>query len=642
MATVSQVSQRADDGTDLRTAELAFSSEGAVVPRWFGGEVLGHGQGEIRMDFMQSGRAPLLMFHDPERVVGVVQAAEIGSDRVGRATVRFGRSAAAEEALQNVRDGVLTNVSVGYRVNSMVLESSSDEGGDVYRVDDWEPLEVSLVSIPADQSVGVGRAGPEEYETTVKIKTREAPAEERKMSDDNKASPPAEVRIDLAAETAKAAGAERARAREISDLASRHNLGAIGAEHVEKGTSIEAFRGIVLDAISERGSSKPLQEMPGDLKLSDAEKRSYSLTRAVRAHVDALTSKRAVERTFETELSEEIAKKAGRESRGFFVPYDFMARNVGDEGPSLLKRTLTASGGVATGGAVVQSTVVGSQYVPPNYNVPVVVKAGARVLSGLQGNVLIPAMTSGKSVTWVTPENTAVTAADPTFAQISLTPKDMGTVVDISRRLLLQSNPAVDGLLRDDIAMAIANGLDAAAINGSGSSGQPLGLLGQSIGVQAGGTNGAALTWANLTYLPQLIAAANRLVGPLSFVGSAAAFFHAARTVKVANYPTFLAQYEENLNAQNGMGTGSMMGYQFHTSQNVPSNLAKGTGTNLSAVILGHWSDLLIGEWGVLDMLVDPYTFSNTGAIRIRAFMTVDVGVRYAGSFATIKDIVTT
>lgn len=641
MAEIRAVSQRADDGTDSRTAELAFSSQGAEVPRWFGAEILGHGPGEVRMDFMQSGRAPLLLFHDPERVVGVVQAAEIGSDQVGRATVRFGRSAAAEEALQNVRDGVLTNVSVGYRVNSMVLESTSKEGGDVYRVDDWEPLEISLVSIPADQSVGVGRDEASEYETV--IKTREAPAKvETKMSEENKATPPAEVRVDLAAETAKAAGAERVRAKEIRDLASRHNIGAIGDEHVDKGTSIDAFRGIVLDEISKRGSNKPLQEMPGDLKLSDAEKRSYSLTRAVRAHTEALTSKRAVERTFETELSEEIAKKCGRESRGFFVPYDFMSRRVGEEAPSLIKRTLTSSGGVGTGGALVQSTVMGSQYVPPNYNVPVVVKAGATVLSGLQGNVLIPAITAGKSVTWVTPENTAVSAADPTFAQISLAPKDMGTVVDISRRLLLQSNPAVDALLRDDIAMAIANGLDAAAINGSGSSGQPLGLLGQSIGVQAGGTNGAALTWANLTYLPQKIAAANRLIGPLSWVGSAAAFYHAARTVKVANYPTFLAQYEENLNAQNGVGTGSMMGYQFHTSQNVPENLTKGSGTNLSAVILGHWSDLLIGEWGVLDMLVDPYTFSNTGAIRIRAFMTVDIGVRYAGSFATIKDIVTT
>jgi HK97 family phage major capsid protein len=86
-----------------------------------------------------------------------------------------------------------------------------------------------------------------------------------------------------------------------------------------------------------------------------------------------------------------------------------------------------------------------------------------------------------------------------------------------------------------------------------------------------------------------------------------------------------------------------MLGMPLHTSQNVPSTITKGTsGATLSAIIFGNWSDLLIGEWGVLDLLVDPYTFSNTGGIRIRGFMTVDVNERYGAAFATIKDIITT
>jgi HK97 family phage major capsid protein len=228
-----------------------------------------------------------------------------------------------------------------------------------------------------------------------------------------------------------------------------------------------------------------------------------------------------------------------------------------------------------------------------------------------------------------------------------MTPKDLGTVADISRRLLIQANPAVDGLVRDDIAMAIKLGIDAAALIGTGASGQPLGVTGQAgVATVAGGTNGLALTWGNLTYLPQNVGAANRLgMGSgIGFITNMQAFAHMLRTPKVASYPTFLAQYEETKPiSQIGPNAGSVMGMPVHISQQVPSNLVKGTsGAICSAVYFGVWSDLLIGEWGMLDLLVDPYTFSNTGAIRIRAFVTVDVACRYGQSFAQIIDVLTT
>lgn len=626
---------------DDRTARLSFSSE-IEATRWFGGEILDHQPSSVRMGFMGGGTAPLLLHHDQRQLVGVVSSAAVGSDRRGYATVRFGRGGLAERARQDVEDGILRNVSVGYRVHKMVLDRE-DEDREVYRVTDWEPLEASLVSIPVDSTVGVGRSEVLDTSPEINIPL----VEERKMTTENTAAaaaPVVETTISLAGDSARAARDERSRIREIQSLAARHNIGSMGEEAVEKGVSIDAFRGVVLAELDKRGSAKPLNAVPGDLELTAKERKDYSLSRAILGMADGILNKGKFS-GFEREASDEIARRTGVEPKGLFVPYDLVGRRAQDgAAPSLLTRTMTA-GTTSAGGAVVQSTVLAGQYVPPNYNVPVVVKAGARVLSGLQGNILIPAITSGKSVTWASSENAAITAADPTFAQISLSPKDMGAVADISRRLLLQSNPAVDGLVRDDIAIAIANGLDAAALNGAGSSGVPQGLLQNSnIGIQAGGTNGAALSWANLTYLPQLIAAANRLVdgSPIAFVSSAAAFYHAARTVKVSGYPTFLAEYAENSNVRIGENAGSIMGYPVHLSQNVPSNITKGTGSNLSAIVMGNWSDLLIGEWGVLDMLVDPYTFSNTGAIRVRAFMTVDVNVRYAGAFATIKDIVTT
>ena len=241
-----------------------------------------------------------------------------------------------------------------------------------------------------------------------------------------------------------------------------------------------------------------------------------------------------------------------------------------------------------------------------------------------------------------------MSSADPTFAQIPLSPKDVGSVVDISRRLLLQSNPAVDGLLRDDIAVAIANAIDIGGINGSGASGQPTGLLGISgTTTVALGTNGAALTWLAVTSLLAGVGQGNRMQdgAPLAFVTNWQTFAHGLRQLKLtgSTVASYIFEYLQNLNARGGIGTGSCLGFPLHTSQNVPSNLVKGTsGAVCSALIFGNWADMLIGEWGVLDMLVDPYTFSNTGAIRVRAFQTVDVNVRYGAAFALIKDILTT
>ena len=686
-----EAAQRAEDGVffrdasissrapasgeaDTRLADLSFSSE-LEVPRWFGGEILDHSSDSVRMDFLASGRAPLLLNHDRySRPVGVVQSAEIGSDRKGRAVVRFGKSADADSALQDVRDGILTNVSVGYRVHNMVLESSGDDG-DVYRIDDWEPMEVSLVAIPADTSVGIGRCA----ETEALVTRAKESAKGSQMTQATQGAA-ASAAADAAAAAAAGAGAaaaaeaaraeaaaasaatasvdeanvlrlERARIKEIRELAGRHNMGTLGEEHIDKGTSIALFRGHVLNELDARGSSAPLAA--NGLGLSDKDRKRYSLMNAVRVSVASREKKVPFEASFERDCHEELerlmARDGGSSPKGLLVPYDVFTKRdpIQDRGaPSMFDRTLTSSGGVGTGGALVQSTVLAAQYVPPNYNVPIVVKAGARVLAGLVGNILIPAMTAGKSGTWITPENTAVASADPTFAQIALNPHDLGTAVDISRRLLLQANPAVDALLRDDIAVAIANTADQGAINGSGAAGQPTGLLNMAnINVQAGGANGAALTWANVTYLPQLVGAANRMLAgaPIAFVANWQAFAHALRTPKVANYPTMIAEYAENQDPDQGTDSGRMLGFPLHTSQNVPSNLTKGTGTNLSALIFGNFGDLLVGTWGpALDMLVDPYTFSNTGAIRIRAFTTLDINARYQTAFATIKDIITT
>jgi hypothetical protein len=144
--------------SEKRTVEFSFSSE-TPVERWFGDEILDHDSKSVRLNWLKSGNAPFLADHNPNDQIGVIEEAEISSDRKGRCVVRFSKSARAEELFQDVIDGIRVNVSVGYRIHAATLEdfSEDDDKNDVYRVHDWEPVEVSLVSIPADQSVGVGR-----------------------------------------------------------------------------------------------------------------------------------------------------------------------------------------------------------------------------------------------------------------------------------------------------------------------------------------------------------------------------------------------------------------------------------------------------------------------------------------------------
>lgn len=139
-----------------RTRALSFSSDQTVVKRWFGGEILDHSPESVRMDFLNSGRAPLLQFHDHQAVIGVIETASIHNG-IGVANVRFGRTGTASDALQNVDDGIAVNTSVGYHVHAMRLDSEVN-GEPVYRIVDWEPLEISQVAVPADPFVGFGRA----------------------------------------------------------------------------------------------------------------------------------------------------------------------------------------------------------------------------------------------------------------------------------------------------------------------------------------------------------------------------------------------------------------------------------------------------------------------------------------------------
>jgi len=584
-----------------RRVSLAFSSE-AEVERGFGVEVLDHSPGSIDSTFIGSGRAPLLVDHDPADQVGVVEMVSLGSDRVARAVVRFGKSKRAEEIWQDVKDGIRGNVSVGYVINEMVSDGKRD-GREVYRATSWSPLEISIVSIPADTSVGVGRSmaetpNPEVISHSPKVQIMSEVNNEAVRDDGMKA--------------------ERSRVSSIMDLAARHNQRDLGESAVREGATIEQFRGALLDKVAQ----KPLN-VDVEIGLSDREARSFSFVKAIRALSNPQDRRAQEDARFEFEVSESAAKKEGRDSRGITVPVD------------VLKRDLTTS--IATGtskaGNLVATDLLAGSFIDVLRNKMVLNTLGATFLTGLQGNVAIPRKSSSATSYWVG-ENSAPTEGNLTFDQVTMSPKTLAAYVDYSRRLMLQSSLDVETMVRNDLAASIAVAMDSAAISGSGSN-RPTGILNTSgIGSVTLGTNGGAPTWAMVTGLVKEVEIDNALNGAAAFLTNGQV------KAKLASTPKQSSGVEGNFLL--GPDVNSIYGYPLVVSQQMPGNLSKGSASGtLSAMIFGVWSDLLIGQWSGIDLMADPYTGSNAGTVRIVAFHDCDFAVRHVESFAECNEIVT-
>lgn len=583
-----------------RRVSLAFSSE-AEVERGFGVEVLDHSPGSIDSTFIGSGRAPLLVDHDSADQVGVVEMVSLGSDRVARAVVRFGKSKRAEEIWQDVKDGIRGNVSVGYVINEMVSDGKRD-GREVYRATSWSPLEISIVSIPADTSVGVGRSmaetpNPEVISHSPKVQIMSEVNNEAVRDDGMKA--------------------ERSRVSSIMDLAARHNQRDLGESAVREGATIEQFRGALLDKVAQ----KPLN-VDVEIGLSDREARSFSFVKAIRALSNPQDRRAQEDARFEFEVSESAAKKEGRDSRGITVPVDVLKRDL----------TTSIASGTSKAGNLVATDLLAGSFIDVLRNKMVLNTLGATFLTGLQGNVAIPRKSSSATSYWVG-ENSAPTEGNLTFDQVTMSPKTLAAYVDYSRRLMLQSSLDVETMVRNDLAASIAVAMDSAAISGSGSN-RPTGILNTSgIGSVTLGTNGGAPTWAMVTNLVKEVEIDNALTGAAAFLTNGQV------KAKLSNTPKQTSGVEGNFLL--GPDVNSIYGYPLVVSQQIPGNLSKGSGSNLSAMIFGVWSDLLIGQWSGIDLMADPYTGSNAGTVRIVAFHDCDFAVRHVESFAECNEIVT-
>lgn len=618
---------------EQRTVELAFSSE-TPVKRWFGTEILGHGAGEVNLDWLSGGTAPLLCDHDTGCQIGVVERAWIGNDRVGRAVVRFGTSEKASQELADCAGKVRMNVSVGYTIDELQMVAGDGEPGEAddatYRAK-WTPLEVSLVSLPADMNVGVGRDQGDEKRPVRIIDTREAKEAVMDTIVTTPAAAPAPT-----VNPDELIKAERQRAADIRALGQRHNKGQLAEEHIAKGTSIELFRGILLETLP---AATPLEKPAAELGLSEREAKQFSLVRMIEAQAVAKTGANSVRdmAPFEAEVCNAVADKLGRQARGFFVPLD--VQRVKMDPAQMGRRDLTVGTNTA-GGYTVGTDTRPQDFIELLRNQMMVRAMGARVLTGLVGNVAFPKLTGAATAYWVA-ESGSPTEGAQTFGQVLMQPKTVAAYTDLSRLLLKQSSIDIENLVRSDLTQVLALAADAAALHGTGLSNQPTGIAATSgIGSVAIGDNGGAPTWAAIVGLETAVAVANAAIGSTGYLTNAKVRGKLKTTLKNASGTDSGFIWPDTAMAD---GFGMVNGYRTGVTNQVSSTLTKGSASGVcSACFFGNWSELLIGEWGVLDVLVNPYTGATAGDVRVHTFLSLDIAVRHAASFAACLDMTTT
>jgi HK97 family phage major capsid protein len=625
--------------------ELSFSSE-YPVERYFGSEILDHSAGAVDLSRAQNGACPLLLNHNQYELIGKVEKAWIDPQtRKGRALVRLDTvGELGQRSLAQVKDGILSNVSCFYKIRAHREDYRQDTPTPQVTVTKWELIEISLVSCPEDPTVGIGRSMNTAYQATVGSLQR----------GQGKVTVGTEEKIDIEQERAKIRQAEQERIRHISAMPGHWGpkipggvarAQQIADKAIADGIPEQEARNLITDLILQPEPQSISRPAP-QLDLSPKEQRRYSLSRAFKVAATRFYPDLDVKDcSFEIECSRAIAEGIGAQAKGLFVPINDLVINGRDaaRGQMLMEgqRASFTAGTPNLGGNTIETMLDTNRMVDFLFNAPRCKEAGMTMLMGLQGNVDIPTEDgSGLGIVWVA-EDGSIAETNSTFGILNMRPKTAGAYMRVTQRMLQQSELAMESYMRSRLQIAMALGIDNAVIRGTGLSNQPTGILNTpGIGTVALGVNGGAPTYDSLVDIETLFGDNNidQLGnGPTWMVNSKGR----GKLRKTLQNNISGADY---LWKSGGVaGDGELLDYRALTTNQIPSNLTKGTGTNLSALIAGYWNQVYLGQWGVLDIMANPYGDTDfvKGAIKIRIMMTIDILVARAKAFAAITDMIT-
>jgi len=574
---------RACDDED-RSLEFPFASE-MPVERYYGMEVLDMDTKSMDLSRLNDG-APLLYQHDADRIVGVVQRAYIKNKRA-YARVKLANNELGREMQDLIRDGIIRNVSFGYKIDAMEADESTTPV--TYRATKYQPFEISLVTIPADNSVGLGRAFDHNESTATASAVQSQPNGVNTV-DQN---------LNIEAIRAEAAQAKAKEVAEMMALGQRTKNIEMAQEFIANSRGLEDLRSALLEKMGVE--EKPIQAKDAEIGMTDKEVREFSFVRALKAlaHPNDKEAQRAA--GFEFEVSRAAQEKSGKEARGILIPADVLGYG---------KRDLTV-GAASGGGDLVATELMSDSFIDLLRKSLVLTQAGANVMTGLQGMVAIPRQ-SGGATTYHVAESGSITESQLTVDQVTMQPRTIGALTDYSRRLLLQSSVDVENLVRRDLAQQIAIEVENQAINGTGVGSYPLGFL----NVTGINTESGYTTFADYVNAEAALSTDNALFGNLGYMMNSALRGTLKTTEKASNTAQFVYESDNTIN-----------GYSAYVSNSMPANTA----------VFANFSDIMIGFWSGLDIMVDPYTGSASGTVRVVAMQDYDVAIRHPESICKLS-----
>lgn len=545
-------------------------------------EVLLHGPDNVNLT-----RAPLPLIesHDGGEVnIGLVENLRLTGDKL-RGEIVFGTSNRANELWPDIQAGIVRHLSVGYTIDDYRTS------GDTMQVTRWTPHEASLVSIPADPTVGLNRSfSMNEHNEGLPA----ADAGEPRLSRSQRRA------LNEPSESMRSFFADRERRESIAEIANgykRYDLGDLAERCMRDGSSVEVFRNLALQKMQTR----PIATAGGNFGSMPGAggQRRFSAARALAAMIDP----RSVDAGYELEVSQEIAMQTGRKARGIYMPLGTMQN-----------RTLAVGGG----SALVGVEQMGGEFIDILRARSVVMGLGPMVLTGLSQNASIPRLTASATASWIAGDGAdAITDSTPTFDAVTLSPKTLGGLVLLSRKMVLQSSPDAENLVLNDLGQVIATALDKAAIAGTGATNQPTGVLSTS-GIATSTFAAAAPTFAEIVAMESALTGANADASSAAYVTTPALAGVMKTTLKASYAAEMLWE------ASDTAGIGEVNGLRAFASSNVPAG----------KVILGNWSDFIVGFWGGVDLEINPYEDFSKGVVSVRCIVSVDFGVRHPASFA--------
>ncbi len=568
-----------------RTLEFPFASE-APVERYYGMEVLNMDSKSMDLTRLNDG-APLLYQHDPDRIVGVVQKAYIKNKRA-YARVKLANNELGREMQELIKDGIIRNVSFGYKINAMEADESTSPV--TYRATNFQPFEISLVTVPADQSVGIGRSAFNNKGVDT------ASAVENTFN----GVTTVDQNLNVEAIRAEAVQAKAKEAADMIALGQRTKNIELAQEFIANSRSLDELRTALLEKMGVQ--EKPINAKDAEIGMSSKERREYSFVRAINAlaHPNSAEAQRAA--GFELEVSRAAQEKSGKEARGILIPADVLGFG---------RRDLTV-GAASGGGDLVATDLMSDSFIDLLRKALVLQTAGANVMTGLQGMVAIPRQ-SGGATTYHVAESGAITESQLTVDQVTMQPRTIGALTDYSRRLLLQSSIDIENLVRRDLAQQIAIEVENQAINGTGTGSYPLGFL----NVTGINTESGYTTFADYVNAEAALSTDNALQGTLGYLMNSA-LRGTLKTTEKASGTNGIFVYEAD---------NTINGYSAYVSNSMPNNTA----------VFANFSDIMIGFWSGLDIMVDPYTGSASGTVRVVAMQDYDVAIRHPESICKLS-----